>query len=138
MALPPSSPSESSLLAFSYDRGADEVEYPHGHDQSEPQTPVLASTPGPINHDYPHSSGRAKAYPPRSLDPSRVSSHSEHMVIGCDEGYEIGTVARKQHRAPGDMDAFGKDELVAMGGCSLIVLVLLIVSVVLTFGDFAL
>ncbi|KAF8491402.1 hypothetical protein JB92DRAFT_2835635 [Gautieria morchelliformis] len=137
MASPPSSPSESSLLAFSYARGSDGVDYPHGHDQSQPQTPASASTTGPINY-YPQSSGQAKTYSPSSLAAPPLSYQSKHMVVGREEECEIGTVDRKQGRGSEDIDPFSKGELAVMSGSSLMVLGLIIVALMIMLGKIAL
>ncbi|KAF8490189.1 hypothetical protein JB92DRAFT_3100743 [Gautieria morchelliformis] len=118
MASPPSSPSDSSLLAFSYNSlGLDGVDYPHGHDQSLPQTPASTSTAGPITY-FPQSSGQAKT----SLAPSRLSFQSKHIVVGNEEEYEIGAVGGKKTRGSEDIESFSKGELVVMSGSSLMVL----------------
>ncbi|KAF8490192.1 hypothetical protein JB92DRAFT_3010538 [Gautieria morchelliformis] len=134
MASPPSSPSESSLLAFSYNSlGLDGVDYPHGHNQFQPQTPASASTPGPLNY-FPQSSGQAKA----SLAPSRLSFQSKHIVVGNEEEYEIGAVGGKKTRGSEDIESFSKGELVVMSGSSLMVLGLIIVALMIILGKIAL
>ncbi|KAF8491403.1 hypothetical protein JB92DRAFT_2835636 [Gautieria morchelliformis] len=137
MASPPSSPSESSPLAFSYDRGLDGVDYPHGHDQSQPQTPASTSTTGLINY-YPQSNGQAKTYSPSSLAAPPLSYQSKHMVVGREEECEIGTVDRKQGRVSEDIDPFSKGELAVMSGSSLMVLGLIIVALMMILGKIAL
>ena len=133
----PSTPSDSSVLAlhdFTYNGDIDYVNYPHDHDQSQPQSPASARAWGPIS-PVPRRS-RARAYSLSSIDSSLLSSHikqnGEHSTRG-DEEYAVGFVGRKR---PEDahMDPFSKAELGVVLGSSLMVLVLILVAATLSLG----
>jgi hypothetical protein len=134
MASPPSSPSDSSLLAFAYDRDVDVVNYPPGHDQSQPQTPASDGT----THALRHSGRDVGRYSLSSLDPSPVSVPSKRPSLGGDEEREVGGGAWKGEDGSGEMDPFSGGELVVMSGSSLMVVVLIVVAVMLTLGKMTL
>lgn len=121
-------------MAYAYDTAVDEVNYPQGHDQSQPQTPASDSTARAIGH-IPQGGGRVRKYSLSSLDPSQLSSHLKHQET--DEEYEVGVETRKRDDGL-KMDPFSNGELVAMSGCSLVVLALIIVSILLTLGKMTL
>lgn len=129
MASPLSSPSESSelsLLGFSYGRDVHEVASPHDHDESQPLAPESTSTVGPLSYDTRHSLGPSR--PPQSSRPAE----------GGEEEYELGAEAGKRERGSQDIDPFSRSELVFMSGSTFLVLALISVSVLLTFGTIVL
>ena len=129
MATPPSSSSESSLLAFSYDRGFDDVFYPHGHDQSQPQTPAATSAVGLNNHNN---------VPQHSLDPSGLFQSGRPTTGADEEEYELGAETGKRGRGSEDIDPFTRGELVMMSCSSLLVVALICVAIMLTLGKIVL
>lgn len=138
MASPPSSPSESSLLAFAYDKDLNGVEYPHGHDQSQPQTPTSASIARSTSHNPRHGKS-VRTYSLSSLDLSRVSSQSRLPMVGNDEEYNLEVeVGNKRTHGSQEIDPFSNTELMVMSGSSLMVLALVVVAILLTFGKITL
>lgn len=125
---PPSSPSESSLLAFSYENVYEELNYPNDYHNS--QSPSLDPTFRSSGSHTPNVASSRDGVTPL-LSQSRISPKELHGHL--EDEYVIDTSRNKIK-----MDPFSPTEIAVMVLSSMLVGILIIIAIMMTLGELSL
>lgn len=120
---PPSSPSESSLLAFSYENVYDELNYPNDYHNS--QSPSL-DPPGSHTPNVATRDGATPLLSRSIISPKELQEHLE-------DEYVVDTSRNKIK-----MDPFSPTEIAVMVLSSILVGILIIIAIMMTLGELSL
>lgn len=124
---PPSSPSETSLLAFSYENVYNEIDYPN--DYHNTRSPSLEQTPRPNNSTPKTRNGFTPLVSQQELSSKRIEEGSEgEFLISSTRK----TLVRNR------MDPFSRTEIAVMVLSSALVVILIVIAVMMTVGELTL